>query len=176
MSFANQLSERLFGYEVDLSAAFEQNNIDRISLKWVDPYRDRIERIAARRHIASLDPESYCSKALSAEKNLIIHSVIGAKGISYTFESKSGDLIELNAEILSQIGIPASSTRISETEAGISVKGDILLGYRAWIASNAWGASDTTPAGTLGSESLELKELDNEEVAWIRRKSLDGGN
>ena len=123
----------------DLSGAINFDFAQKIKFKLVNPKIIRIELGNAEDYLDTLDTESGCRKKLSREGYLIIHSVLAAEGIEYSFYNKNDTGIKLTAKILQEIGIDLDGQNAVINDSTLVMKGNMFYGYRAWQASQIRG-------------------------------------
>lgn len=145
----------------DLSGAINLDFAQKIKFKLVNPKIIRIELGNTEDYLETLDNESGCRKKLSREGYLIIHSVLAAEGIEYSFYDKNDVSVKLTGKILEEIGIDTDGSNAVINDSSLVMKGKMFYGYRAWQASQIRG---------IFFGQLSLRDVEPELVENMRFK------
>lgn len=156
LTLSRALMQSAFSVPVDIGAAFGASGVKKVKISFVEPYRDAIERGAAKDLVRALPKQNSCREEFLRPGNFVIHTVLGAKGIKYEFIGTDDKGVAITAEILDKIKASPELRAKWSGALGISVDGDILIGYRAWVASEVPGALE---------QQIEVSEAPPELIA-----------
>jgi hypothetical protein len=135
-----------------------------VKYRLLAPYTTRITLISARNYLRSLPADDSCRQLVEAQGNLLLHTVLGAKGVEFSFYGESDARMTVSAEI---IGILNAEPRLASKYAGTSslqLSDDMLLGYRAWQLGEVSGIVSG------GKDLIELSPADVERIrAAVKR-------
>lgn len=153
----------LFKSRLDLHADLSRAGVAKVKYRLIEPYTTRITLVAARNYWRSIPADDACRKLVESDDNLLIHTVLGAKGIEYSFYGSNDAKMSVTAEILDVLKAePTLASKYAGTSS-IQLKDDMLLGYRAWQLVTVKGVV----AG--GREFIELSPADIERLRAARR-------
>jgi hypothetical protein len=148
----------LFKSKVDFSADLGNTGVRKVKYKLVEPYTTRITLISARNYFRQLAADDPCRKLVDNQGNLLIHMVLGAKGVEYSFYGENDAKLTINAEILKVLKVePQFASKYNGTSS-IKLDSNMLLGYRAWQLLDVKGIV----AG--GKDFVELTPVDVERM------------
>ena len=149
--------------ELNASAGIGTDKVASIEVKLTKPYRNRLVKLTTLNLIKGKPADWTCASLLGDKKNLLIQSVLGAEGISYTFTDEGGRKINLTLKLLQALGLSADMQKKYEGKGSLDFSGDILLGYNVWSLRSMSGlqsATTTLVALTPGNvEALRNKAL-----------------
>lgn len=144
----------------DVAAAFAQGEVSSIRFRLIDPFQYTITAFDARRYIHSLKPGAPCIAEFKREGNLVIHSVLGARGVEYRFFDQKNRLISLTAKMLNMMGLSGNLAEAQQGKAALVFNDkELLLGYRAWVAKDV---------GNLAGSGIQLMDIDVDEILMIQ--------
>lgn len=148
------------GRKIDFNASLAGNGVAKVKFQLIEPFKIHITLFDAQTFVQQLPPSSRCRQILSNPDNLIVHTVLGAKGIEYSFYDKNDTKLVLTANLLSALKVDPTLTRTSEGTSSLSLKDrDMLFGYRAWKGTFFSG---------FGESGVKLTSLRPEEIESIR--------
>lgn len=133
------LSE-LSRYDIDLKALLTLKNIGKVTYQFIAPFIWSVDEITAEKHFKN-SPEG-CMTRAGAEGNVIIHQVIGAKGLKLAFFDKSDNKITAKAELLELVDANGSSNKVSVENGEIIDDQELFYGYRVFEGFYGAGLSD----------------------------------
>lgn len=157
--FANDITKKKIDQKFNISGVIKLDSVKSIEVKWIAPFGDRIERIKVKDYARSLDEGNSCLEELVRKDNLIIHSVIGAEGISYKFIGNENKEIKINAKILKILNGGHEFNQKWDGKFGFEIKSRMLIGYRAWKASTVRGAL---------KNDIMLRDISKKEISILK--------
>jgi len=149
---------KIWSNYVQLDAAFRLKEVKSIKVSLYEPFTEKIFLEPTKALIKSMTNSDSCFAHVD-KKALILHTVLGAKGVSYEFIGEGGQNLKLNATIMKQIGLKPNLQSDYQGKASLNIKQEMLLGYRAWRVKTVRGV--ITP-------DTELEELMPKEVETLR--------
>ena len=161
LGISRVLSKNILGSPLDLSGAIGRNGIRKIEVQFIEPFRDRIERIDAKDYIRKLADDDSCLEEFKRDTNYLIHTVLGAKGMKYSFIGESGKKIAITADIADVVKLDESYASKLDGKLGFEIEGNILIGYRIWDVKGVPGAfgGDFLFRSIPRDEVKELKKI-----------------
>lgn len=72
---------QLTKYQIDLAASIGSNGVKSVSIKFDAPAVQRITRGEAKDYIRSLGENDSCIEEIRRDGNLVVHTVLGARGL-----------------------------------------------------------------------------------------------
>lgn len=160
LGISRALMTKALGAPIDLSTAIGTNGIKKIKIAFVEPYRDAIEKGRAKDVVRAYAKGHTCLEEFARSGNLVIHTVLGAKGIQYSFVGEGGNSVQITAALLDQLKVSPEFKNKWNGQLGFDVAGDVLIGYRAWKAMEVSGAFDNP---------LELIDLSSTDVSTLKK-------
>jgi hypothetical protein len=156
---------QLTKYQVNVAGAIGQNGVRSVSIKLIDPVTQRIERGVAKDFTRSLKKDSSCYEEVVRDGNLVIHTVLGARGVEYSFNGEGNQKLNLSVAILETIKLGPDISEKFKNKAGLQLLADpnklMLFGYRAWIAKDVPNALQ---------EGAELVALEKADIESLKRR------
>ena len=149
---------KVLGVNLDLASILQNEAVTGVKFRLFQPQVMSIEMGTTRRFVESLEEDSCRAELLNTE-NLIIHSVLYAEGIEYSFTTKRNRVFDLEANLSDSIGAEMDSRVDIVGNTGIMLNQRMYFGYRAWRANTLSG---------LLLESIELYDLSVEDVEAMR--------
>lgn len=149
--------------ELNASAAIGTDKVAGITVKLTNPYRNRLVRDQTIAQVIEKAKNPACAAIFNSKKNLIIQSVFGAEGISYTFTDSGGKKVNLTLKLLKALGLSADSQSKFDGKGSIDITGNVLLGYNAWQASKLAG---------IEKSDFELVEVTPKNIARLRAAAM----
>lgn len=153
--------------EIDLKGAIGNNGVKSVSIKFDGPVMQRITKGEAKDYIRTLQKTDTCVEEINRDGNLVVHTVLGSRGLEYTFNGEGGNKLALTAEILNSINMSASSSGQFKGAASLTFKAKdfekgelMLLGYRTWRAADVPGAL---------SANVEFVDLSKDDVKTLKK-------
>tara|TARA_B100000749_G_scaffold270157_1_gene249657 strand:+ start:2942 stop:3718 length:777 start_codon:yes stop_codon:yes gene_type:complete len=140
----------------NFSAILSYSDVESIELEFIDPYVRLVSRTSAQKTFNS--GSEVCKKAASNKRNIVIHQLLGVKGVKFNFVGSDGGSVNLNAEMTEKANLTGKIKREAEASGTISIEEDLYVGYRAFSGQLAAGALGDRVAFTI---------LDPEEVKSI---------
>lgn len=127
--------------KLDLQANLSGAGVKKVTFRLIEPSETRITRLQAAELYEALPSDSLCKKYVDADRNLVIHTVLGAKGISYSFYGSNDTKIALTADLLNVVKAEPTLVSKYQGQSSLQVTGrDIMfVGYRAWKAAEVKG-------------------------------------
>lgn len=154
-------------YKVDVKGAIGSNGVKSVNIKFDAPVIQRIAKGYAKDYVRSLNPADTCVEEITRDSNLVIHSVLGARGVEYTFNGEGGNKLSLTAEILNSMKVNPETSQQFKGASSLKFKVDntdkdqlMLFGYRAWRATEVPGALKS---------SVELLDLSREDMKAFKK-------
>lgn len=129
--------------ELDLATALKANRVKSVKIRLVEPFVERMTRLSAMTYIESLTEDDPCATFFLDGENLVINSVLGAQGVEYTLQDERGVALTLDADVLEDVGLEGGAHSNFEGKQSIVIDGPILIGYRAWRATQVPGLAGT---------------------------------
>ncbi len=123
-------SGKVFGNEVNLIAALNNESVDSVRVRFEDVFEIRTSRISVERQISEM--EKLCQKRILHKKNYVIERVLGVGSISIAFLNKSGKEISLTGSLMDEIKLKAEIKRKFEGQNILAFEEPRLIGYRIW--------------------------------------------
>lgn len=124
---------------VDISGAYNDKRVKTVHVQLISPYEARLTRAAVAGYLGSVSQADPCRKFMADPKNYVIESVLGAKGIRYTFLGSGNEKVNIDTTLLKAIGLTGSTgTEFTGTSA-IEWNSPVLIGYRLWKVTEAPG-------------------------------------
>ena len=167
LGLSKTLTQNALGVPLDLGSTIGVSGVEKIEIEFINPFRDRIERVKARSVVRSMEESDACLEELKASGSLIIHTVIGAEGMRYKFVGEGGRNIAISAEILNALKAGNEYKDKWEGDLGFEVSGNLLVGYRTWKATQVSGA---------GAADVDLIELNAQQIESLRNSAADPMN
>lgn len=145
---------------VDVTAAVGRGEVSLVRYKFIDPFISSIPKLDTRAYVRSLPAKSPCREEFVRQGNLVVHTVIGAKGVEYTFHTQDGKQLSLTTRFLELLGFSIQSSRDKAGTSSLRFEDKpILMGYRTWTASSVSSAA---------GDELELVDLSAEDTDKLR--------
>ena len=145
---------------VDVAAALVQGEVSSIRFRLISPFQYTITAFDARKYIRSLKPGSPCIAEFKRQGNLVIHSVLGARGVEYRFFDQKSQQVSLTAKMLNLMGLSGNIARAQQGKAALVFNDkELLLGYRAWVAKEV---------DNLAGSGIQLMDLDVDEILMFQ--------
>ena len=152
---------QLTKYQINLAASIGSNGVKSVSIKFDSPSIQRITKGEAKDYVRTLPKSDSCSEEIRRDGNLVVHTVLGARGLEYTFNGEGGTKLAVTAEILNSMKASPSTSQQFKGAASMKFKPEnfdkgelMLLGYRTWKASEVPGALSTNV------EFVDLTQVD----------------
>lgn len=161
LSAKNALEWKLgqdMGFNIDPSGILEDNAIVSVKFRLTNPTVISIEKSATQRLIESLEKNS-CLHGLLKPDNLIIHSVLSAGGVEYSFHDEHGNIVDVRAKLKDESGAHVKRRVTVSEDKGLVLEREMFFGYRAWRARDLSSFLRT---------ALDLQELTVAEVEALR--------
>ena len=149
----------LFRSKLDFNTDLGRAGVRRVKYKLFEPYTTRITLISARNHFRVMPADDPCRKLVDNQRNLLIHTVLGAKGVEYSFYGENDARMTLTVEILRSLKADAQLSSKYAGTSSIQLRGDMLLGYRAWQLVDVKG---------FAVSGKDFVELAPEEIERVR--------
>jgi hypothetical protein len=147
---------------VDIGGAFNDERVKKVKVRWVDPFRRRITELGRDTYLKQLPKDSACHRVLTDKRNLIIHTILGANGVEYSFIGENDSAVSLDAKLLDQMNLGGQLRSQFEGKGSLVVSRPVFMGYRAWKGS---------PASGFAVSTIEITELEPSEIEERRRVS-----
>ena len=149
---------------VDVAASIGRDDVSAVSFRLLSPFQYTITRVAASEYLAKLPKESPCYKEVRRPGNLLLHTVLGAKGVEYVFFDKQNRQLSLSVKMMKALGLSADIARSQEGKATLRFEGqDILVGYRAWAVSDTLG---------MASKQIDLVDITPKQILLFRTEAM----
>jgi len=118
----------------DVNGVFQDTRVSEVEVKLINPFEERIEALHVIDYFKKrkANPEDSCVSLFEEDGNLIIKRVLGAQGIEYKFLNNSGTVINVDADLLSNIAIGADLNVEKTINKSLKIKHEVYLGYRLW--------------------------------------------
>ena len=146
------------GFNLNLTGIVKGDEVVRVKFRLVNPTVTSIEMGTTRRFIASLDEDTCLSELLNS-RNLIVHSVLSAEAIEYTFTDEYNNRIDVQAKLVGEEGAQVTRDVSFSEDKAIVLNKKMFFGYRAWFALEL--------SGLLG-DRVDLERLTVTEVEAMR--------
>jgi len=153
-----------FKTRLDLNADLSRAGVKRVKYRLLKPYTTRITLISARNYFNTLPDGDPCRKLVDDDGNLLLHTVLGAKGIEYSFYGEKDAKMKLTAEILGLLKAEPDLASKYNGTSSLQLNENMLLGYRAWQLTEIKGFATAS-----GKDFVELSPEEVERLRAIKR-------
>lgn len=143
---------------LDLSSSFQNSKFRKVNIELVDPFVNYVSRIRAQRVFREAPDD--CKDVASNQDNLIIHGVVGAKGVKYTIELDRETQGEFKARILDKIEANSDFSTKIDAEGSIIVDKQMYFGYTAF--------KGRFESGMGANGEFEVLEISKDQVSQVK--------
>lgn len=137
-----------------LLAILEYSKIESVNLEFIAPYLKVVSRISAQETFNS--GSEVCKNAAENESNIVIHQLLGVKGVKFSFIGTDGKKVGFDAEFLKNANLKGEIRREAESNGSVTINENLYIGFRAFSGQLARGALSDRVAFTI----LDPKEVD----------------
>ena len=148
------------GFNLNLSGILENESDVNVKFRLVNPAITSIEKGTAQRFIENLEDDS-CLQGLLKPENLIIHTVLSADGVEYSFTDELGKVFDIGANVVGEDGGHAERRVTFSEDRRIVLEREMFFGYRAWRAQDV---------PSLLRDWIDLQELSVADVEAVRNE------
>lgn len=145
---------------VDLGAAFNDARVVGVEVSFTEPKEYVVSTGRLRKRVPELVKEhaDQCIEDIFNKDNIVVSRVLGVSSLQYSFRSKSGDILKLDAKLLNGMGLTGDAARNLEGSTSIEVKTPVLIGYRAYQFKAKGGLADS-PVSIVELTPAQVRSL-----------------
>ncbi|MDI1256709.1 MAG: hypothetical protein PSV16_11470 [Flavobacterium sp.] len=145
--------------QISFDAGFKNSSYKTIEIELIEPFINYVSTVKARNLFNESSTE--CKKEIINKNNLVIHKIIGARGIKYKFKNENGTSANLNLEIINKITVSPDFKRQLESNGEIISNQKMYLGFTAFKGRLLSGMVDDGNIDAIELNENEIKEIIN---------------
>lgn len=146
---------------VNLNVALQDTSIKKVRIKLINPFVSILSRAKAFQIISG--SKKYCQKQVQEKQNVIVHQVIGADGLEFSFIGSRNRVINLTSSLSNQISTDNALRTKLESEGTITLDQPMFFGYRAFKGNVSSG---------LFTDPSTIVEVSEDEIDRMKKSTL----
>lgn len=147
---------------IDLKTALKDSIVKEISIEFIDPYIKVVSAVKGKEQILSSTKE--CIEQSKIKSNVIIHQVLGSKGLKFTFLSNGSKKITLTAKQAEIIGITPKFKQSLTGKSEINIDINMLYAYKGF---------DKQISSSLFEDDFIFIEMDSNNIEKLKEQSRE---
>lgn len=150
---------RIIQDDLRLDAVFKDKRVQRVKIEFASPFQEYVPESFVKQYVSTQPAGSTCHDYLTADEGVfIIHMVLGAEGLSYSFYDENERAITIDAGLMDLVGAKAEIKSKYVGQTTLEVDGKTLFGVKVYQVVKRSGAAETVLV-TRPVSADDLKDL-----------------
>jgi hypothetical protein len=150
----------LLGTNVQIEAALHDSRVKSVEIRFDSPFEIRVEEGSFKNAVKSLPSNPQCLQDMRNPKNLLIHSILGAKGIHYEFKTTNNFAMSIDVPLMKYLQFNTGDTNKYLGATSIAFTNTIYFGYRAYQVTEI----PTAEGKDFAFREVEISELEQRKL------------